>query len=275
MFAPETIDLPDPWPPCRNAGCGSTAALARIDAPYAPVVVSCENGHVRGFQKRADFRGRGRYARLFSAAAIAPLAPRSARERRLEPNERRCAEVVEDAERCALCGTPPAEHPHRPDLALRGDRELWAWFQRWRPQLFAELCEAVAIVRRSRAVTLAGWRLALPAALRERAVEALDGSALQADHVVPFARLARAMDALSERELDFAQHVLLVAICRHCNEGRWQRVLGREEYMRDYVLAVHDGDRQAARADAARWKLMESVASHVARVRLVSDERSA
>jgi hypothetical protein len=275
VFAPEVVDLPDPWPACRSARCGSTVAIARIDAPFGPVVVTCENGHYRKYQRKGDFRGRGRYARLFSDAAVGALAPRSARERRLEPNERRCAEIVEDAERCALCGTPPAEHPYRPDLDLHSDRDVWAWFQRWRPPVYAELREAVAIVQQREQLTLGGWRLKIPAALRERVVEALEESALQADHVVPLARLAPVLDALTDGEVDFAVHQLLVAICRRCNHGRWRMSLGREDYLREYVLAVHGGDERMARADAARWQLMESVAFAAARVRLATDERSA
>jgi hypothetical protein len=275
VFAPEVIDLPDPWPACRTARCGSSVAVARIDAPYGPVVVTCENGHYRTYQKKGDFRGRGRYARLFSEAAVGALPPRTARERRLEPNERRCAEIVEDAERCALCGTPPAEHPFRPDLDLRSDRDVWAWFQRWRPQVYAELREAVTIVQQREQVTFAGWRLKIPVALRERVVEALEESALQADHVVPFARLAPVLDALTARELDFAVHQLLVAICRRCNDGRWRTALVREDYLREYVRAVHGGDERMARADTERWQLMESVALAAARARLVTDERSA
>ena len=273
MFAPQVVGLPDPWPACRAARCGSTAANARIDAPFGPVVVTCENGHFRTYQKKGEFRARGRYARLFREATLGTLAPRTARERKLEPNERRCAEIVEDAERCALCGTPPAEHPHRPDLDLRTDRDLWAWFQRWRPQLYAELREAVAIVRQGEQNT-GDWRLKIPATLRERVVEALDESALQADHVVPLARLAPALDALTERELDFAVHQL-VAICRRCNDGRWRIARSREDYLREYVAAVYDGDERLARADAAHWELMENVAAATARVRLASDERSA
>jgi hypothetical protein len=275
VFAPEVVDLPDPWPACRTARCGSTLAVARIDAPFGPVVVTCENGHYRKYQKKGDFRGRGRYARLFSDAAVGTRAPRTARERRLEPNERRCAEIVEDAERCALCGTPPAEHPYRPDLDVRSDRDVLAWFQRWRPQLYAELREAVTIVRQRERETPGGWRLQIPGALRERVVEALDESGLQADHIVPVARLAPAFDMLTDRELDFALHQLLVAICRRCNDGRWRISLGREDYLRAYVLALHGGDERVARADGARWQLMENIAFAAARVRLVTDERSA
>ena len=274
MFAPEVVALPDPWPACRFGRCGSTVAIARIGAPFGAVVVTCENGHYRTYQKKGDFRGRGRYARLFSDAAIGARTPRAARDRRFEPNERRCAEIVEDAERCALCGTPPAEHPFRPDLDVRSDRDVLAWFQRWRPQLYAELREAVAIVGRG-AQELPGWRLQIPGALRERVVEALEESALQADHVVPLARLALALDVLTERELDFAVHQLLVAMCRRCNDGRWRIALSREDYLRAYVRALHDGDERMARTDGARWQLMESVALAAARVRLVTDERSA
>jgi hypothetical protein len=275
VFAPEVVALPDPWPACRFGRCGSTVAIARIGAPFGAVVVTCENGHYRTYQKKGDFRGRGRYARLFSDAAVGARTPRTARERRFEPNERRCAEIVEDAERCALCGTPPAEHPFRPDLDVRSDRDVLAWFQRWRPQLYAELREAVAIVGRGAQGPPGAWRLQIPGALRERVVEALEESALQADHVVPLARLAPALDVLTERELDFAVHQLLVAMCRRCNDGRWRIALSREDYLRAYVWALHDGDERMARADGARWQLMESVALAAARVRLVTDDRSA
>jgi len=117
--------------------------------------------------------------------------------------------------------------------------------------------------------------LKIPAALRERVVEALAESALQADHVVPFARLAAALDELTDRELDFAVHRLQIAVCRRCNDGRWRKPLGREDYLRDYVLAVHGGDERMARADTARWHAMENVAFQTARARLVSDERTA
>ena len=269
------IALPDEWPACRNGRCGSTTAIARIGAPFGAVVVTCENGHYRTYQKKGDFRGRGRYARLFSAAAVGARTPRTARERKFEPNERRCAEIVEDAERCALCGTPPAEHPFRPDLDVRTDRDVMAWFGRWRPSLYAELCEAVAIAGQAAHGTPGGWRLRIPGTLRERIVEALDDSALQADHVVPLARLAPALDDLTERELDFAAYQLLVAICRRCNDGRWRIAFGREDYLRAYILALHGGDERMARADGAAWQLMERVAYAAARVRLVTDERSA
>jgi hypothetical protein len=275
VFAPQVVDLPGAWPACRSAHCGSTLAVARIDAPHGPVMLTCENGHYRGYHKKADFRGRGPYTRLFAAAAVAPQAPRRARERRLEPDERRCAETVEDAERCALCGTPPAKHPFRPDLDVRSDAALWGWFGRWRPQVYGELREALAIVGRNAPVALEGWRLKIPAVLRERVVEALAGSFLEADHVVPFARLAPAADALSEREFDFAVHQLQIAICRRCNEGRWRNANSREGYLRDYVVAIHGGDERMARADGVRWRLMEAVAAQVSRARLLSEERSA
>lgn len=253
MFVPETVELPDAWPACRTAQCGSTVALARVDGPLGPVTVRCENGHHRAYRSAA----------------------RNARERRIEPGERRRAEVLEDAERCALCGTPPAEHPYRPDLALRSDRDLLAWLQRWRPQLYTRLLEALAIASRAERVTLGNWRLKIPVNLREVIARELADSALQADHLVAPVRLERLVDVLTKRELDFAVNRLLVAICRACDDGRWRVAKTRDDYLREYVRAVHGGDERLARADAAGWKTMEVIASRAAAVQLASDERSA
>jgi hypothetical protein len=275
VFAAEIVDLPDAWPACRTARCGSTSAVARIDVPFGPVVVSCENGHHRVFGKKADFRGRGRYAGLFSAAVLPVTAPRSVRERRLEPSERRRAEVLEDAERCALCGTPPTEHPYRSDAAVRTDAEIWSWLQRWRPALYARLLEALAIVRRSERVTFGNWRLKIPSVLRELVVGELSGSALQIDHLVPLVRLHAFLAELSPNELEFAVNRLVVAVCRGCNEGRWRQQKSREEYLREYVLALHHGEERLARAHAAEWRTMDAIATRAAHVRIEAEARTA
>lgn len=275
VFVPEFVELSDVWPACRVAHCGSRVAVARVDAPYGPVAVLCENGHLRGYRKTDDFRGRGRYAGAFSTLAVPPSAARNAPERRLDADVRRRAEVLEDAERCAMCGTPPAEHPYRPDLAVRGDREVWTWLQRWRPALYAELVEAIAILKRREPVTFGNWRLKVSAQLRERIVRELDDSALEADQLVPPAVLARFLTALTPRELDFAVNALLLAICRRCNSGRWRARKSRDEYLREYVVALHGGNEQLACADDVRWRMMESLAQHAARVGLSVDERTA
>jgi len=275
VFVPEIVELPDAWPVCRVSRCGSTAGVARVDAPYGPVAVLCENGHLRAYRKKDDFRGRGRYAGTFSALAVPPNIARNAPERRLNAGDRRRAEVLEDAERCALCGTPPAEHPYRPDAGVRTDRDVWSWLQRWRPSLYRELSEAVAILGRREQVTFANWRLKIPAQLRERVVRELDDSALETDLLVPPAVLARLTGSLTLRELDFAVKSLLLALCRRCNSGRWRAPKSREDYLREYVLALHGGDERLARADTPRWRMMESLALHASRVRLAADERSA
>jgi hypothetical protein len=275
VFVPEIVELPDAWPACRASRCESTLAVARVDAPYGPVAVLCENGHLRAYRTRDDFRGRGRYAGLFSALAVPPSVARTAPERRLEPGERRRAEVLEDAERCGLCGTPPAEHPFRPDVTVRSDRDVWAWLQRWRPALYAELAGAVAILARRERITLGTWRLAIPPQLRERVVRELGDSALETDHVVPPAVLARLGGALAPRELSFAVNRLLIAICRRCNSGRWRARMTAEDYLRDYVAALHGGDERLARADTAAWRIMEKLAHHAARAAVPVDDLSA
>jgi hypothetical protein len=275
VFVPEIVELSDVWPACRVSHCGSRLALARVDAPYGPVAVLCENGHLRAYRKKDEFRGRGRYAGAFSALAVPPSAARNSPVRRLDADVRRRAEVLEDAERCAMCGTPPAEHPYRPDLAVRGDRDVWTWLQRWRPALYAELVEAIAILKQREPVTFGTWRLKISAQLRERIVRELDDSALETDQLVPPAVLARFVSALAPRELDFAVNALLLAICRRCNSGRWRARKSRDDYLREYVFALHGGNERLARADDARWRMMESLAQHAARVRLSADERSA
>ena len=274
MFVPEIVELPDAWPACRRSHCGSRAAIARVDAPHGPIAVACENGHHRKYLDPDDVRAGGRYAGSFSEFAVPELA-RGARRRRSLPSERRRAEVLEDAERCALCATPPAEHPYRPDLDVRADRDVWTWLQRWRPALYADLREAVAIAGRRERVTFANWRLKIPAALREAVVRALDDSALQADHLIPVVRLEQLVGVLAQRELEFATNGLLVALCRRCNAGRWRARKSRDDYLREYVVALYGGDERLARADAARWRMMETVAQHAARVRLASDDRTA
>jgi hypothetical protein len=275
VFTPETVDLPDVWPACRRTQCRSTAAVARIDAPYGPVVVACENGHFRAYHKKSDFRRGARYAGLFSDSAVAAEPSRDRRERLLEPAERRRAEVLEDAERCALCATPPAEHPFRPDLDVHGDRELWTWLQRWRPAVYAQLREAVAIAGQRERITFANWRMSISPGLREILVRELSDSALETDHLVPVELLAQLVGVLAPRELAFAVNRLLLPICRTCNDARRLVRKSREEYLRDYVRALHGGDERLARADAAAWRMMESIASQAARVRLTTDERSA
>ena len=275
MFTPQIVDLPDVWPACRRTQCRSTAAVARIDAPYGPVVLTCENAHFRAYRKKSDFRRGARYAGLFSEAAVAADPSRDGGERLLEPTDRRRAEVLEDADRCALCRTPPAEHPFRPDLDLQGDRELWIWLQRWRSSLYAQLREAVVIAGQRERITFANWRSSITPRLREILVRELSDSALETDHLVPVERLAQLVGVLAPRELAFAVNRLLLAVCRTCNDARRLERRSREDYLRDYVHALHGGDERAARADTAAWRMMESIASHAARVRLATDERSA
>lgn len=272
MFSPEVVELPGVWPACRRDRCGSAVALATVDVPRGPVAIGCENGHHRGYGKLDEFRRGGRYAGLFSDEAVAPEAPDDPRVRRLEPSARRRAEVLEDAERCALCGTPPAEHPYRPDLDVRADAAVLAWFRRWRSEVYAQLVEALAIVRLRERVTLGNWRLRLPAGLRDVVVSELRGSALVSEQLVATARLELLVGALTQRELDFAASRLLIAACRRCAAARRGARPSREQYLRDYVVAVHGGDEGLARADAARWRMMENVALHASRIVLPSDD---
>jgi hypothetical protein len=265
VFSPESVELPGRWPACRRHRCGSTAAVARVETPHGPIIVACENGHHRAYGKPEEFRRGGCHAGAFSAEAVAPEPPADAKSRRLEPSARRRGEVLEDAERCALCGTPPAEHPYRPDLDVRGDAAVLAWFQRWRPAVYAQILEALAIVRRREAVTLGDWRLKLPPALREIVVGELRDSALVSEHLVPMARLEQIAGALTQRELELAANGLLVAMCARCAAARRDLRARREDYLRDYVLAVHGGDERLARADAARWRMMENLALHATR----------
>ena len=272
MFSPEVVELPGVWPACRRDRCGSTVALATVDVPRGPVAIGCENGHHRAYGKLDDFRCGGRYAGAFSAEAVAPESPHDPRLRRLEPSPRRHAEVLEDADRCALCGTPPAEHPYRPDLDVRGDRAVLAWLQRWRPAVYAEVLEALAIARRRERVTFGTWRLALPQALRDMVVGELRDSGLVSERLVAVARLEALAGVLAQRELDFAASRLLIAACRHCSAGRRGARPSRDDYLRDYVVAVHGGDEGLARADAARWRMMENIALHASCIVLPSDE---
>jgi len=274
VFSPEVVELPGVWPACRRDRCGSTVAVATVDVPRGPVAIACENGHHRAYGKPDDFRRGGRYTGAFSAEAVTPEPADDPRLRRLEVSPRRRAEVLEDAERCALCGTPPAEHPYRPDLDVRADAAVLAWFQRRRPGVYAQLLEALAIVRRQEPVTFGKWRLRLPPALREVVVSELRDSALVSEHLVAVARLERLVGVLTQRELDFAANRLLVAMCRRCASARRGVCATREGYLRDYVVAVHGGDERLARADAARWRMMENVALHAARVVLPDDERA-
>jgi hypothetical protein len=275
VFTPEIVRLPDAWPACRRAQCRSTAAVACAEAPYGPVVITCENGHFRAYRKKSDFRRGARYAGLFSESVVAAEPSRERLERLLEPAGRRRSEVLEDAERCALCGTPPAEHPFRPELDLQGDRELWTWLQRWRPAVYAQLREVVAIAGQRERVTFANWRSAITPRLREILVREMSDSALETDHVVPVERLAHLAGALPPGELAFAVNRLLIAVCRTCADARRLVPKTREDYVRDYVVALYGGDERLARADAAAWRTMESIASQAARVRLATDERSA
>jgi hypothetical protein len=234
--------------------------------------VTCENAHHRAYADADDFRPGGRYAGAFSDEAVAPGRARDARLRRFEIPARRRGEVLEDAERCALCGTPPAEHPYRPDLDVRGDAAVLAWFQRWRPEVYAALLEALAIVRGRERVTFGNWRLRLPAGLRDVVVGELRDSALVTEHLVAVARLEALAGVLAQRALDFAATRLLVAMCRRCAAARRGARRSREDYLGDYVTAVHGGDERLARADAARWRMMEDVALHAAHVVLPGDE---
>jgi hypothetical protein len=203
------------------------------------------------------------------------MLPDDGRERLLEPAGSRRAEVLEDAERCALCAAPPAEHPYRPDLDLGDDRAVWTWLQRWRPAVYAQLREAVAIAGQRERVTFANWRSSIGPRLREILVRTLSDSELETDHIVPAEVLAQLVNVLGPRELGFAVNRLLVPVCRTCNDARRLAHKSREDYLHNYVLAVHGGDERLARADAAAWRMMESIASHAARVRLATGVRSA
>jgi len=264
MFAPQLVDVPGRWPACRVSRCGSTAAQARLDVPLGPIVLACENGHFRGFRRHDEFRRAGRFAGAFDAGAFPADVPADAPERRVEPSARRRTEVLEDAERCGLCRTPPARHPLRGEDVVRSDRDVWTWLQRWRPAVYASVAQSIAVSRASGAAP-AAWRLALPADLREQVVESLHASELTTDQVVPPARLATIVTELTKRELDFAVSGLLIAVCRACASARTSAPLDARSYLRAYVDAVHGGDEALARADAPRWRMMEKIAASGAR----------
>ncbi len=274
MFVPQSAELPGRWPACRMSRCGSTVATARLDVPLGPIVVACENGHFRGFRAHDDFRRGARFAGCFDGWRSVPDVPANAPERRVEPSVRRRMEVLEDADRCALCGTPPAQHPLRGEDVVRTDRNVWTWLQRWRPALFADVAGAITVARAG-AGAPASWRLALPADARERIVDALRESALTTDQVVPPARLVAIVPELAKRELDFAVGGLLIAACSACAIARASAPADARAYLRTYVDALHGGDERLARADAARWRMMEKIASAAARAGTATTLRTA
>ena len=126
VFLPERRELPDDWPPCGYNDCRSVVGIARIDAPYGPIRVECENGHYRKFEKKMLFTHGGKYGGLFSDQVIGASTRDVRRSQKLEPNERRRSEVLEDSERCSLCGAPPIIHPFRPEQDVKTDKELWS-----------------------------------------------------------------------------------------------------------------------------------------------------
>ncbi len=234
--------------------------------------MTCENGHFRAFRKQDDFRRGGRFAGAFSARTVSPEVARGAPERLVDPGERRRTETLEDADRCALCGTPPAQHPFRPDDDVRTDRDLWAWLQRFRPAVFADVAQAAAVAHAAGG-DARGWRLTLPSAVRERIVEALHDSALTTDHVIPPAHLVAIAHGLTKREREFAVNGLLLAACAVCVRHRHapHDVRGA---MRAYVDGMYGGDVALARADAVRFRTMEKIAFAVARAHAAA-QRSA
>lgn len=184
------------------------------------------------------------------------------------PDERRCAELLEQADGCALCGTPPVDDPYRSGLSVADDRELWTWFLRWRPQLFAELALAVRKLQHYEGVTYRAWRLKLPPDLRAAVVAQVADSQLHVEPLIPFVRLRAIEHALSRAELAFAVNDLLIAVCGGCSNGRWCLEADRERYVREYVRAFYDGDEHRARADARRFRTVDAIASRAAAVRL-------
>jgi len=232
----------------------------------------CENGHFRGFRSHAEFRPGGTFAGCFTRETLDRDADAVAA--RVEPSPRRRTEVLEDATRCALCGTPPAQHPMHDDGAVRTDREVWTWLQRWRPDVFADVVAALAVAR-ARGDVAASWRLAMPAPVRERVVDALRASTLTSDQVVPPVRLAPIAKALSKRERDFAVNGLLIAACARCAATRWAQHHDARAFLQAYVQAMYDGDEARARTDTSRWRMMEKVAAAAAHASAHAVVRSA
>jgi hypothetical protein len=107
----------------------------------------------------------------------------------------------------------------------------------------------------------------LPPAVREDVVLTLRDSELQVDHLVPVNILEKLIDRISVDELNFAVNRLLLPMCRKCNNGRWRLKKTKDEYLREYVLAVYAGDREAALRDAASWCKMEVIALHASLVK--------
>jgi hypothetical protein len=234
--------------------------------PYGSIRIECENGHYRKFERKAAFRKAGKYFGVFSELAVPPENPRTRRERKLEPSETRRAEILEDAEYCKLCGTPPISHPFRPEQNISTDRQLWDWIQRWRPALNARLSEALQIVRQTHKITYGNWRLKIPSSVREAIIIEMRDSELQVDHLVPVNVLEKLLDVLAEPERTFAVNRLLLALCRKCNNGRWRLKKSREQYLREYVVALYDGDTDQAQRDSTNWRLMEVLAFHASLV---------
>jgi hypothetical protein len=93
----------------------------------------------------------------------------------------------------------------------------------------------------------------------------LTDSALETEQLVPVERLAPLAGVLAPGELGFAVNRLLLPMCRTCAAARRRVPKSREDYLREYVLAMHRGDERLARADAVAWRMMESIASRVTR----------
>jgi hypothetical protein len=152
--------------------------------------------------------------------------------------------------RCIRCETPP--------YVLFGDydtAELWAWLERYAPDLISAAHEQL---KATRGADLSNWFSTIDTSLRTKIMQRLMKSALAIDHGVPKKVGNRVWMLLSAAERRFLQVSLLLRLCRRCNGEKSARLLPRDELERLFAETYYESVA-AARADTPRWTLLSAV----------------
>lgn len=257
----DEFPLPGTFPPCQewdslNGYCLSTTRSILYTRSNNSKRLICGNSHFYPHNGKSNIPGfefaEGGAFEGILPFELMPLESTIKGSKWKVPRQVRAR--LSEFDSCARCNVPEFNNFHNKDTS-----KLWAWISEFAPDL-AEAAHAE--VRLAQGAELKHWFAIISVLLRTRIIKRTEMSILHIDHGIPKKIGDELWPLLDPEERRFLQNTLLFKMCRKCNGFKSAKLLPREELTQMYGAVVY-GSVAAARQDATRWRLFESVLAKV------------